>query len=135
LLLQKCDKYIIIGNNKGGDNMTIGERIKQRRKHLGMSAEKLGDLLGKNRATIFRYENGEIENLPIDILEPIAIALQTTPAYLMGWEDIQKSNDILADIIVRLRSDEEFSSIVTRLHNLDSEKLSGIKVMLDTFLK
>lgn len=115
--------------------MTIGERIKQRRKHLGMSAEKLGNLLGKNRATIFRYENGEIENLPIDILEPIAIALQTTPAYLMGWEDIQKSNDILADIIVRLRTDDEFSSIVTRLHNLDSEKLCGIKVMLDTFLK
>lgn len=115
--------------------MTIGERIKQRRKHLGMSAEKLGDLLGKNRATIFRYENGEIENLPIDILEPIAIALQTTPAYLMGWEEIEQHNDILADIIVRLRSDEEFSSIVTRLHNLDSEKLSGIKVMLDTFAK
>jgi transcriptional regulator with XRE-family HTH domain len=133
--LQKCDKYIIIGNNKGGDNMTIGERIKQRRKHLGMSAEKLGDLLGKNRATIFRYENGEIENLPIDILEPIAIALQTTPAYLMGWEEIEQHNDILADIIIRLRTDEEFSSIVTRLHNLGSEKLCGIKVMLDTFLK
>lgn len=115
--------------------MTIGERIKQRRKHLGMSAEKLGNLLGKNRATIFRYENGEIENLPIDILEPIAIALQTTPAYLMGWEEMEQSNDILADIIIRLRSDNDFSDLVKTLYGLDAAKLSGIKSMLDTFLK
>ncbi len=115
--------------------MTIGERIKQRRKQLGMSAEKLGDLLGKNRATIFRYENGEIENLPLDILDNIALALGTTPAYLMGWEAMEQSNDILSDIIIRLRTDDSFSEIVQTLHGLNPEKLSGIKIMLDTFLK
>lgn len=53
---------------------------------LKMSADELGRRIGKNRATVFRYEKGEIENLPLDILEPIANALETTPAYLMGWE-------------------------------------------------
>lgn len=67
--------------------MTVGKRIKLRRKELGMSADKLGELIGKNRATVFRYENGDIEKMPIDIIEPIAEALMTTPAYLMGWED------------------------------------------------
>lgn len=67
--------------------MKIGERIKQRRKELGMSADKLGQILGKDRSTIFRYEKGDIENLPLDILQPIAKALQTTPQYLMGWSD------------------------------------------------
>lgn len=67
--------------------MKVGQRIKQRRKELGISADKLAEVLGKNRATIFRYENGEIENLPLDILEPIANALRTTPQYLMGWEE------------------------------------------------
>lgn len=67
--------------------MTVGERIKQRRKEIGMSADKLADLLGKNRSTIFRYEKGEIENLPLDILEPIAKALRTTPQFLMGWDE------------------------------------------------
>ena len=66
--------------------MNIGSRIKQRRKELRMSADKLGDILGKDRSTIYRYEKGDIENLPLDILEPIAKALGTTPAYLMGWE-------------------------------------------------
>ena len=37
-------------------------------------------------------EKGDIENLPLDILEPIAKALSTTPAFLMGWEKEQKNN-------------------------------------------
>lgn len=73
--------------------MNIGKRIKQRRKELGMSADKLGEILGKDRSTIFRYEKGDIENLPLDILQPIAKALNTTPTYLMGWEDKKSSPD------------------------------------------
>ncbi len=67
--------------------MNVGQRIKQRRKELGISADKLGEALGKDRSTIFRYEKGDIEKLPLDILEPIAKVLQTTPRYLMGWEE------------------------------------------------
>lgn len=67
--------------------MRIGERIKQRRLALGYTADALAKLLNKNRATIYRYENGDIENMPIDVLEPLAKALNTTPAYLMGWQD------------------------------------------------
>ena len=67
--------------------MRIGERIKQRRLELGYTADALAKLLNKNRATIYRYENGDIENMPIDVLEPLAKALNTTPAYLMGWQE------------------------------------------------
>jgi len=67
--------------------MRIGERIKQRRLELGYTADALAKMLNKNRATIYRYENGKIENMPIDILEPLAKALSTTPAYLMGWQE------------------------------------------------
>lgn len=67
--------------------MRIGERIKQRRLELGYTADALAKLLNKNRATIYRYENGDIENIPIDVLEPLAKALNTTPAYLMGWQE------------------------------------------------
>lgn len=67
--------------------MTIGERIKQRRIEIGLSVDQLSDLIGKNRATIYRYESNEIEKFPLDILYPLAEALRTSPAYLMGWED------------------------------------------------
>lgn len=65
--------------------MTVGQRIKHRRKELGFSADKLGELIGKNRATIYRYENNDIENMPYDVVEPLANALQVSPAYIMGW--------------------------------------------------
>jgi transcriptional regulator with XRE-family HTH domain len=67
--------------------MTIGERIKARRKELDISVDELAEKLGKNRATIYRYESDEIENMPTAVLEPLAKALQTTPAYLMGWSE------------------------------------------------
>ena len=67
--------------------MNIGKRIRDRRKELGLSADDLAEAIGKDRTTIYRYERGAIEKLPTNILIPIAEALHTTPAYLMGWDD------------------------------------------------
>lgn len=67
--------------------MTIGERIKQRRIHLGYTVDELAQKIGKNRATVYRYESNDIENFPTTVLEPLSKALETTPAYLMGWDD------------------------------------------------
>ena len=67
--------------------MTTGERIKNRRKELGISADKLAELIGVSRSTMFRYENGYIEKLPINNLVTIARSLNTTVGYLMGWDD------------------------------------------------
>lgn len=67
--------------------MTIGERIRLRRQELRMSADELADMLGKNRATIYRYESNDIENLPISIIGDLAKALRCSEAYLMGWQE------------------------------------------------
>lgn len=67
--------------------MTIGERIKKLREEKNISVDKLAELIGKNRATIYRYESNEIEKLPTSVLEPLCKALGTTPAYIMGWTD------------------------------------------------
>ena len=77
--------------------MNTGDRIKQRRIELGLTADELAKKIGKSRATIYRYENGDIENMPTPVLEPLARALETTPADLMGWtaEDIA---DAMADL-------------------------------------
>lgn len=67
--------------------MTTGQRIKARRKQVEMSADTLAEKLGISRSTVFRYENGDIEKMPIDIIKPIATALNTSVDYLMGWEE------------------------------------------------
>lgn len=71
--------------------MTIGNRIKNRRIELGLSVDDLAERINKNRATIYRYEKGDIESLPTSILEPLAKALFTTPEYLIGWVDAPKN--------------------------------------------
>lgn len=67
--------------------MSTGERMKSVRKARGLSAETVAKKLGVSPATIYRYEKGDIEKVPGDLLEPLSSILGTTPAYLMGWTD------------------------------------------------
>lgn len=67
--------------------MTTGELMRARRKQLGISAETIAEAIGVSPATVYRYEKGDIEKVPGDLLNPIAKVLKTTPAYLMGWTD------------------------------------------------
>lgn len=62
-------------------------RIKNRRQELGISVEELADRINKNKATIYRYENGDIGKVPYDILEPLSEALDVSIGYLLGSED------------------------------------------------
>lgn len=85
--------------------MTTGEKIRTRRKQLGMTVDELAGKLGKNRATIYRYENDAIE-MPASLLKPLSEALDTEPGDLMDWGELlhgeterkEKMNDILSMI-------------------------------------
>lgn len=47
-----------------------------------------------------------------------------------GLKEMQKNNDIIADIIVRMRTDTDFLSLVVALDKLDSQKLASLSVFL-----
>ena len=81
--------------------MNVGQRIKQRRKQLGMSAEELAAKIGRSPATMYRYEKGEIDKMDSSVLLPIADALLTTPAYLMGWTDDSSDYSALSELELR----------------------------------
>jgi transcriptional regulator with XRE-family HTH domain len=66
--------------------MTVGEKIKQRRLELNLSQDELAKKVGyKSRSSINKIELAR--DLPLKKVELMAKALDTTPAYLMGWED------------------------------------------------
>ena len=91
-------------------NVLVGERIRRLRKRLNVSVDKLAEYVGKDRATIYRYENGDIENLPANTLEKIALALKTTPEYLLGWKEdgeVEKMNDFYGDFQTGKEHDAE----------------------------
>lgn len=73
--------------------MNINEKIKARRKELGLSLQNVADALGVHRSTILRYESADIEKMPIDIIPSLANVLKCTPEYLMGWESDFENDD------------------------------------------
>ena len=78
--------------------MTIGQRIRNRRIELGLSVDELAERLGKNRATVYRYESDAIKDMPVPVLGRLAVALDTTPADLMGVGEDQASYPDLSPI-------------------------------------
>lgn len=65
----------------------IGNKIKTRRKELNITQEELAKMTGyTTRSTINKIEQG-INDMPLSKVSVFAKALNTTPSYLMGWED------------------------------------------------
>lgn len=67
--------------------MEFKDLVKSRRIALGLTLEEVGKIVGVSKATVQRWESGEISNMRRDKVLLLAKALHTTPAYLMGWED------------------------------------------------
>lgn len=107
--------------------MEVYERIKARRKEIGLSADDVADALGVSRATVYRYECADIEKLPTTIIEPLAKVLRCSPVYLMGWDDNPLSlSDEETEIILAYRqADEVTRKMVQR--SLDIEELLEYK--------
>lgn len=66
---------------------TLYDRIKSRRIELGLTVEELAHKMGyKDKSSISKIENGKAD-IPQSKIAAFADALETTTAYLMGWEE------------------------------------------------
>lgn len=85
----------------------IGKRIKERRLDVGISADELAEKIGVSRATMFRYENGDIDGINVKKLIPIAKALRTTPTYLMGLDDTKEltTKQLIIELVEQMPDD------------------------------
>lgn len=106
LLLAKAlgiDAYEILNMNKNDDlienetinikedtntsEITTGNLIKSKRIKLDLSMDELAKQVGVSKATVQRWESGEISNLKRDKVIPLAKALNINPLLLLGLED------------------------------------------------
>ena len=65
----------------------LSRKIKELRLKRGMTLEQVGDIVGVGKSTVRKWETGMIANMKRDKIALLAKALDTTPAYLMGWKD------------------------------------------------
>ena len=68
------------------ERINIGDRIKTLREARDLTLEQVGEYLGVSKATVQRYECGNID-IKRRIAIKLAEILHTTPAYIMGWVD------------------------------------------------
>lgn len=115
--------------------MTIGERIKQKRNELKLSQRELCKRMGySDHSTIAKIEAGKVD-IPQSRIVQFSEALGVSIAYLMGWEEAEKNNDIITDAVIKMRTNADFLSVVECLLSLDEEKLSIIKQTASAFKK
>ena len=67
--------------------MSIGDKLYNRRKELGLTLEEVGKLVGVGKSTVRKWETGYIENMKRDKIALLAQALRVTPSYIMGWDN------------------------------------------------
>jgi SOS-response transcriptional repressors (RecA-mediated autopeptidases) len=65
----------------------LKDLIKKRRLEIGKTLEQVGNDMGVSKATVHRWESGVIKDIRQGKMVALAKSLETTPAYLMGWED------------------------------------------------
>lgn len=99
--------------------MTIGERVAFRRKQLGLTQLELAQKMGyKSKTTINKIELG-INDISQKNIWKLAEALDTNPAWLMGWEEkeqptLSEKRQAALEIIEKL-SDDQIDAILKLL--------------------
>lgn len=86
-----------------------GNRIKTLRIEMGLTQEELGEKLGLQKSAIAKYESGRVENIKRSIIQKMADVLDTTPAYLMGWEDDNNQNEYEIQTIAAHHDGEDWT--------------------------
>jgi transcriptional regulator with XRE-family HTH domain len=117
--------------------MTVGERIRLRRKELNISAEAIADAINCSPATIYRYENGGIEKVPSDVLCDIAEFLHTSAPWFMGWSDnpdlpaiTEEEREIKKEAVEALKN----QYLIDKLNKLTPENRIRFDAFLDGLL-
>ena len=77
-----------------------GLRIKEQRKKLRITQEELAEAMCIPKLTISAYENGKVD-IKSSVIVELAEHLQTTPNWLMGYEE-DEEKDTVDDTIVSL---------------------------------
>ena len=111
--------------------MTKGDRIKQLRERVGFTQEELAARLKVTKQTIHKYEKNIVTNIPSDNIEPLATVLDSTPEYILGWEQAKEKPAISSERERKIKratellerySEEDLGLVLQMLERIPSEK-------------
>lgn len=135
LMLYQCVKVVITINNQGRI-ADASDRLKEALRLRNMKQAELAELTGISKQSINCYVSGRYEPKQ-EALYKMGRALDVAEMWLAGYDipmerpKEQKNNDALSDIVVMLRTDEEFFSIVEKISKMDPAKRKSLNALLD----
>jgi transcriptional regulator with XRE-family HTH domain len=113
------------------------QRIKQVILDSGLSYVDLEKRTGIAKSSLQRYATGKTKKIPLNAVELIAKATNSSASWIMGWSDenipLYTKEDAVSDIFVRLREDSKFLEATQILYELNNEQLDAVITMLSTF--
>ena len=94
---------------------------------------------GIDKGALSSYLKGKYDPKQ-DVIYKLAKALDVSEMWLWGYDcpmerpAAQKNNDALTDIVVRLRTDNEFASFFKKVDQLSPEQFASVMQVVDTIL-
>ena len=115
------------------DSQGIGKRLQMLRKRANLSVDELASLIGKDRATVYRYERGDIRKLPFELLEPLARAFNVTPADVIG---LVNEDDLILSVeekklVLAYRNQPNMKDAINRILGINEEPLIVVNTPQD----
>ena len=71
----------------------MAQKIKALRQEKNLTLEQVANVVGVGKSTVRKWETGMIANMKRDKIALLAKALGTTPAYLMGWKEVDEKKN------------------------------------------
>lgn len=120
-----------------GNKQTFGENLTYYVERSGKTQKEIADVVGVAASTFNDWCKGK-KYARIDKIEILADYFGIKKSDLIEKRvdsESRRLNDLMSDIIIRMRSDSEFLSVVESIYLLDDKQIASVKQLLNAFLK
>ena len=117
-----------------GNKQIFGNNLAYYVERSGKSQRELADMLGVASSTFNDWVKGR-KYPRIDKIEMLANIFGILKSDLIEerteeHREMQKKNNVTADIVLRMQSDDDFFQVVRTIHEMDPDKLSSLLGLL-----
>lgn len=121
------------------------DRIRKAREMKDITLDQFSSALGVSKATLSRYETGDVKGIRLNTINEIALILDVNPAWILGNSDsielpsslketltefgdletrvvVSPTDDDLGDCLAAVATDEDIREVVRVLLKMSEEK-------------
>ena len=120
-------------------NERINEAIADRRRELGLTIDDVAKYVGVSKATVSRWESGEIDNMRRDRIAALAKILRVSPLFIMGIDEDDETHGYytepaVAEMANQIKDDPDVRILLDAKKNLSKQDMDIVVGMVKSLL-